>query len=1024
MPRQKTVTPPWIRALWLAGAALLVALLGASCSSNSSDVGPFEEGSGGSGGGSADDSTQSWQKTTDEVRFAHVSVGGGEKLELRKMRVTVRSEGLRTRTLVDHIFFNPFDRALEGTFRYPLPAEAGVSYFAMFPGTTAPDPAFFGPADPLLGLPPAELAAVEGDAVVEGADPSVWGAGQVARVVKAADATRAYEKEAKAQVDPALVEEVAPNSFKARVFPIPASGYIRVVVAYEQTLPRFGADLGYAFPLAKDAIESFDFTLTAPSAAVSAASYVGDVDGVTPADDAGGFTFTRSFLSATPGGNLEFRLTPTGGSAEAEVLTGTDAAAQQSYFYVRVHPALANLPAAEGGRHQAVFLVDTSLSEHPDQFNVNRKLIQGILESTPEIQRFAVITFDVAARWLTSGFVTNDAAGRAAELAKLDALLLEGATDFSAALHVLATPTFALGTDKEIDAFVLSDGLVDWGDTGVEALVQRYASSSPFDTRFFAYRTGIAADNLALFQALTRRGAIFNCFNQASIPTCSTAHRATGVTLQSITVEGVGANGAAASNLLVAGRQATLFTGAELTLAGHLDKPGPAVVHLVGKTRGSSVDVTVPVTLTPSGTLAPRAWAEIAVTQILDTHDPALEGVAMALSQRYRLGSRLGSFLILASDAQYTAYDFEDESAKFSGQSIPSLVDASFTKLGSAWTTWNRLQSVINDYDDVCRLSTVDGGKLVSTIVGLTHPSKLELPTSTLPIAAVAAASVPASYAAGLTHDPDVVKLYVDEAERRRAAGDVGGAVRAISTLVENDPSNAEIERLIGYRVASWQQPAEASALFLHTLERRPFEPQSYRDLANALGYDRPGLSALLFEAVLAGDYDAKFGLFKQVVNEEYALFIEGLAKASPSDALNPYLAKRKSALGLTIPKGDLRVVMTWNTNDTDIDLWVTDPDGEKCYYANPTIASGGVLLDDETQGYGPERFQAIHAISGDYKVQVHYYGNHSNQLIAETYVNVAVMTHLGTSAEKIERFNVVLRNVNDVDTVKIVHFD
>lgn len=1021
MPEPKHHTEPLIRALWLAGAALLVALLGASCSNGGADRNTEDYGYGG-GSTSGDDSTQSWQKTTDEVLFARVSVGGGEALELRKMRVTVRSEGLRTRTLVDHIFYNPFDRTLEGTFRYPLPAESGVSYFAMFPGTTAPDPAFFGPADPLLGLPPNQLAAVEGDAVVADADQSVWGGGQVARVVKAADATRAYEKEAKAQVDPALVEQVAPNSFKARVFPIAAHGYIRIVMAYEQTLPRFGADLGYAFPLPKGAIESFDFALTAPGAAVSAASYVGDVDGVTPADDPAGFTFTRSFTGATPGGNLEFRLTPTGGSAEAEVLTGTDA--QQSYFYVRVHPALADLPAAEGGRKQAVFLVDTSLSEHPDQFNVNRKLIQGILESTPEIQRFAVITFDVAARWLTSGFVANDAAGRAAQLAKLDAVLLEGATDFSAALHVLATPTFTLGADKEVDAFVLSDGLVDWGDTGVEALVQRYESSSPFDTRFFAYRTGIAADNLALFQAITRRGAIFNCMNQASIPACSTAHRATGVELQAITVEGVGAGGAVASNVLIAGRQATLFPGAELTLAGHLDQPGPAVVHLVGKTRGSNVDVTVPVTLTPSGTLAPRAWAEIAVTQILDTHDPALEGVAMALSQRYRLGSRLGSFLILASDAQYTAYDFEDETAKFSGQSIPSLVSASFAKLGSTWTTWNRLQSVITDYDDACQLSTVDGGKLVSTIVGLTHPSKLELPTSTLPIAAVTAASVPASYASGLSHDPDVVRPFIDEAERRRAAGDVGGAVRAISSLVENDPSNAEIERLIGYRLSSWQQPAEASALFLHTLERRPFEPQSYRDLANALGYERPGLSAMLYEAVLAGAYDAKFGLFKQVVNEEYALFIAGLAKASPSDALNPYLAKRRSTLGLSIPNGDLRVVMTWNTNDTDIDLWVTDPDGEKCFYANPTVASGGTLLDDETEGYGPERFQAINAIPGDYKVQVHYYGNHSNQLIAETYVNVAIMTHLGTSAEKIERFNVVLRNVNDVDTVKVVHFD
>ena len=27
----------------------------------------------------------------------------------------------------------------------------------------------------------------------------------------------------------------------------------------------------------------------------------------------------------------------------------------------------------------------------------------------------------------------------------------------------------------------------------------------------------------------------------------------------------------------------------------------------------------------------------------------------------------------------------------------------------------------------------------------------------------------------------------------------------------------------------------------------------------------------------------------------------------------------------------DLRIVMNWNMNNTDIDLWVTDPNEEKC---------------------------------------------------------------------------------------------
>jgi Uncharacterized protein conserved in bacteria (DUF2135) len=68
-------------------------------------------------------------------------------------------------------------------------------------------------------------------------------------------------------------------------------------------------------------------------------------------------------------------------------------------------------------------------------------------------------------------------------------------------------------------------------------------------------------------------------------------------------------------------------------------------------------------------------------------------------------------------------------------------------------------------------------------------------------------------------------------------------------------------------------------------------------------------------------------------------------------------------------------------------------------------------------------RPQAIHAIPGKYTVQVHYFGNNSNQLVAETYIIVTVTTHVGTPEESVERFNVMLPHVNDVTTITTVTF-
>ena len=78
---------------------------------------------------------------------------------------------------------------------------------------------------------------------------------------------------------------------------------------------------------------------------------------------------------------------------------------------------------------------------------------------------------------------------------------------------------------------------------------------------------------------------------------------------------------------------------------------------------------------------------------------------------------------------------------------------------------------------------------------------------------------------------------------------------------------------------------------------------------------------------------------------------------------------------------GDVQITLTWDTDD-DLDLWVTDPDGERIYYGNSTSLSGGELDFDYTDGPGPENifWPQYGAPSGTYTVQVdHYSGVSAN---------------------------------------------
>src|SRR5205823_12122389 len=109
---------------------------------------------------------QVWRRDHQRPTFARVYVGNGNSLELVSLQVTVTVEGPRARTLVDHVFHNPHNQRLEGTFEYPLPSGASASYFAMFPGLTRETPparfraraAQALPVDALAKLTPAEVA--------------------------------------------------------------------------------------------------------------------------------------------------------------------------------------------------------------------------------------------------------------------------------------------------------------------------------------------------------------------------------------------------------------------------------------------------------------------------------------------------------------------------------------------------------------------------------------------------------------------------------------------------------------------------------------------------------------------------------------------------------------------------------------------------------------------------------------------------------------------------------------------------
>jgi hypothetical protein len=221
-----------------------------------------------------------------------------------------------------------------------------------------------------------------------------------------------------------------------------------------------------------------------------------------------------------------------------------------------------------------------------------------------------------------------------------------------------------------------------------------------------------------------------------------------------------------------------------------------------------------------------------------------------------------------------------------------------------------------------------------------------------------------------------------------------------------------------------------AIELFAQVLRLRPEEPQSLRDLALALadrgdaartsGGKRAAVAAdylrslELLDQIVLGDWDGRFPEIEAVAlvdaNRLLAIMQREKLPGIERVTLDPRL---RHAFDL-----DIRIVLTWDTDQTDMDLWVTEPTGERCDYSHNHTAIGGMISRDFTGGYGPEEYLLRRAPSGKYEIRANFYGSTSQSLTGATTAQATVITDFGRRGER--RRTLTLRLSDEKDVVDI----
>lgn len=297
------------------------------------------------------------------------------------------------------------------------------------------------------------------------------------------------------------------------------------------------------------------------------------------------------------------------------------------------------------------------------------------------------------------------------------------------------------------------------------------------------------------------------------------------------------------------------------------------------------------------------------------------------------------------------------------------------------------------------------------------------------------------------THRFALVRARID-------AGQFEAALRDAEAWREVDAYNLVVVRLIGDIHSELGHAAQALRSYSAITELLAEDPEAQRALATlfkargdldsayarlqvAVGLrpDDPRISFELADVALRrGEHQAASERFAAIADDPRTP--ESLRYPAKQRLGQVYAAQRRAAgsdeqratwtakiTALELSGGsdnDIKVYLSWDTDRTDVDLWVITPAKDKVFYSDREDAFGATLFDDVTTGYGPESFTAEDARKGTYAIEVNYFGGIGG--MKEARGEVLVVLDEGRDDEQQYVFSYVLPKVGD--TVRVAEIE
>lgn len=929
-----------------------------------------------------------------------LQVAGAEvPVQLRQVRLDSRVVAGLGETRIEMDFFNPNNRVLEGQLEFPLADGQQVAGFAL------------------------DINGVLRDAVP----------------VPKAQGRQVFEAIERRRVDPGLLEQTAGNQFRLRVYPIPARGSRRVALTIRQVLPVDAQGLRWTLPL-QFARGAEQVHLRLEASGIGAPVANGPVPGTFVAADGLYRMQWQGRGNALPA-QTQWRLPQV---RQRDVVSGTHE--DQRYLLAQIPvPAQAAprvLPKRVG------LLWDASGSARQRDAAAEQAVLDRYFRAIGEGEVVLTVLRDRAEPPRSFRIRNGDWSALRTHLATLP---LDGASALGA-----WTPRADIA-----EYLLVSDGLANYGASGLPTLAA--------GQRLFALSTAGARTDAARLRAWTQahRGQALVLSSDAEVD------MAMPLLLQQ-PAEVVALRGTGVDQLVA---DASRAGQGWLRVSARVQRSDGQVEVQVRLPDGQlqTQQIAVADARAVAGGLVAQAWASARLDRL--AADPVANAAeATAVSRQFGIVGADTSLLVLDTLDDYLRY----------GIRAPAPLRAEYDRLHAVvvgdekQARRDRLDDLARQFADRERWwnTAWPKGSPVSTSGPAKHrpmavaaapagevmafagspASDQAMPTPAPMMAANAArsqldrvevtgskiaasgnagqiaitlapwapdsayarrlrdaapAQVYATYLSEREQHRDSSAFYLDVADLLLAKGQRDLALRVLSNLAEMQLENRHVLRVLGYRLMQANAPDLAVPVFGQVLQLGEEEPQSFRDLGLALEANGQYQRALdAFNEVVVRPWDSRFDGISLIALDE----LNTLAARERVDtrAVDPRLRR---AMPL-----DLRVVLSWDSDNSDMDLWVTDPNGERAYYGNRLTYQGGQMSQDFTGGYGPEQFSLRDAKPGKYKVEANFFGSREQLVTGATTLSLRLSTHWGTGKQRDQQ--VTLRLKDQAETVLVGEFE